>query len=335
MRRLVICADGTWNSPDQELEEYDLRKPTNVTKLSRAILPVDPDGTSQIVFYDTGVGTHNFVDKYIGGVTGVGLSDNVIQCYRFLVNNYIQGDEIYLFGFSRGAYTVRSLGGLIGKIGLLPKSQEYWLPEGYDLYRYRAPAKQLRDYRRLNKSRNVSVNMIGVWDTVGALGIPVGFLNALGREKYQFHDVTLPRGVINAYQALAIDEKRADFVPSVWAKNSASQTVEQQWFPGVHTNIGGGYADNGIANHALQWMVEKADAVGLRTDKSYLAHYKADHRGAIYESRKGFYKLKKPYLREIGTGINESFSECVGLRQRWDEKYRPTNVTAAKSKGVK
>ncbi len=131
MRRLVICADGTWNSPDQELDGYDLRKPSNVVKLSRAVKPIGDDGTSQIVFYDTGVGTQDFVDKLVGGATGVGLSQNIIQAYRFLVNNFHSSDQIFLFGFSRGAYTVRSLSGLIDRIGLLPKSQEYWFPEGY------------------------------------------------------------------------------------------------------------------------------------------------------------------------------------------------------------
>lgn len=334
MRRLIICADGTWNSPDQELDEYDLRKPTNVVKLSRAITPVSANGVSQVVFYDTGVGTQNFVDKLVGGATGVGLSENIIQCYRFLVNNYQDGDQVFLFGFSRGAYTVRSLGGLISKIGLLPKSQEYWLPEGYDLYRSTAKAEKLAKYRRLNKSRDITICMIGVWDTVGALGIPVGILSAIGKDKYQFHDVSLPTPVEHAYQALAVDEQRVDFAPSVWNKKRANQTLEQMWFPGVHTNIGGGYADNGIANHTLHWMIEKARNLGLEVDSRYLDHFIPDHNGVIYQSRKGFYRLKKPFIRPIGTGIEESLHDSVTNKERSDRKYRPINVKAYRSKGT-
>ena len=327
MRRLIVCADGTWNSPDQELEEFDLRKPSNVVKLARAIRPVDSSGTSQIVYYDTGVGTHNFVDKLVGGATGVGLSENVIAAYRFLVNNYVDDDEVYLFGFSRGAYTARSLGGLLHKIGLLPKPQEYWLPEGYDLYREDAPKQKLDRYKRLNKSRSIKVKMIGVWDTVGALGIPVGILSGIGRQKYQFHDVSLPGIVENAFHALAVDEQRVDFAPSVWSQKNASQVLDQQWFPGVHTNIGGGYADNGIANHALLWMISKAVNLGLEVDDKYLSHYVPDHKGEIYQSRKSFYRLKKPYVRPIGSGLNESLHESTVSRLSDDSSYKPSNVT--------
>jgi len=326
MRRLIICADGTWNSPDQELDDYDIRKPSNVVKLSRAIQPVANDGTSQVVFYDTGVGTHNFLDKFVGGTTGVGLSDNIIQGYRFLVNNYEPGDEIYLFGFSRGAFTVRSLGGLISKIGLLPKIQEYWFPEGFELYRSKAKAKALKKYRALNQSRSVSIRMIGVFDTVGALGVPVGFLSSLGKSKYEFHDVRLPPVVEHGYHALAIDEQRKDFEPSMWSHKKANQVVEQVWFPGVHTNIGGGYKDNGIANHTLKWMLEKATALGLETDSKYLKHYKPDHLGVLYQSRKGMYRLKRKLIRPIGQALNDTIHPCVRDRMREDKDYKPANV---------
>lgn len=333
MRRLIYCADGTWNSPDQELDTYDLRKPSNVVKLSRAILPISPNGTSQVVFYDTGVGTHNFVDKLVGGATGAGLSDNIIQGYRFLASNYHPGDEIYLFGFSRGAYTVRSLAALIANIGLLPNHQEYWLPEGYELYRSQATRKQFREYRVLNKSRTPSIRMVGVWDTVGALGIPVGILSAIGQRKFQFHDVSLPTAVEHAYHALAIDETRIDFAPSIWNRKLTTQTVEQAWFPGVHTNIGGGYADNGLANHALHWMVSKADILGLAFDYDYLTHYEPDHLGTIYRSRKGFYRLKQPHIRAIGLGVEETLHESVKLREYDDARYKPSNVAKYRSRG--
>jgi uncharacterized protein (DUF2235 family) len=329
MRRLIVCCDGTWNSPDQELDEYDVRKPTNVVKLARSVVPVASDGTSQIVFYDTGIGTHSFVDKFVGGATGKGLSQNIIEAYRFLVNNFDGEDEIYLFGFSRGGFTARSLAGLIGQIGLLPKQQEYWLPEGYEMYRERDDRKAIARYRKLNKTRSVTIRMVGVWDTVGALGIPFGIIEALTRRRYQFHDVTLSACVQHAYQALAIDEHRSTFQPAIWESCLKNQVVEQQWFPGVHTNVGGGYADNGIANHALMWMVDRANALGLETNSEYLGHFVPDSFGDLYDSKTGIYRFDKNLFRAVGRAgrsANERLHQSAIERYKGDRSYRPKNV---------
>ena len=122
-KRLVVCCDGTWNEPDQKVDDNpaDETEPTNVLKTVRGIAPVDSDGIPQVAYYDSGVGTQGFFDKCIGGGLGVGVSGNIQQAYRFIANNYHEGDELFLFGFSRGAYTVRSLAGFIGSVGLLEK----------------------------------------------------------------------------------------------------------------------------------------------------------------------------------------------------------------------
>ena len=171
MNRIAICTDGTWNKPDQE--DRGKRKPTNVVKTARGILPVAADGTSQIVYYSDGVGTNWGVDKIAGGGFGIGLSANVVEAYQFLVLNYKPGDQIFLFGFSRGAYTARSLAGLINKLGVLPKDHAFYTPEAYMLYRDQAPKVRCEQFKSEHKTRDVPIKFIGVWDTVGALGIPI------------------------------------------------------------------------------------------------------------------------------------------------------------------
>ena len=143
-KRLVVCCDGTWNEPDQEVDDNpaDETEPTNVLKVVRGLAPVDGGQVPQVVYYDTGVGTQGLADKYTGGGLGSGLSENIQQAYRFIANNYREGDELFLFGFSRGAYTVRSLAGFIGAAGLLRKENLRLLPEAYALYRLPADKRE-------------------------------------------------------------------------------------------------------------------------------------------------------------------------------------------------
>ena len=331
MRRIVICTDGTWNEPDQKNEGFDVRRPSNVVKVARGVLPVTSDGVSQIVYYDQGVGTHSFVDKLLGGATGVGLVDNILQAYRFLVHNYQFGDQIYLFGFSRGAYTARSLSGLINAIRLLRKDQVYWLPEGYELYRSKATQATLKKYRTLNKSTIPPIEAVCVWDTVGAVGIPIGFLKEISRRKYSFHDQILSSNVDHGYHALAIDEKRDSFEPTLWlGKSRSDQILEQIWFAGVHSGIGGGYRDDGLADCALHWMVEKASSHGLEFNKRYLNHFKADPLDTFYESRKNFYKLTAKHIRPINHSKTRGESVHSTAIERYNSEkveYQPSNLS--------
>ncbi|MYF06662.1 MAG: DUF2235 domain-containing protein, partial [Rhodospirillaceae bacterium] len=179
-KRLVICCDGTWNEPDQEVHDNpaDETEPTNVLKIVRGLAPVDGEQVPQVVYYDTGVGTQGPLDKYVGGGLGGGLSENIQQAYRFIANNWREGDELFLFGFSRGAYTVRSLAGFIGVAGLLRKENLRLLPEAYALYRLQPDKRDNSMVRKRLESagepsrRPVPIRFIGVWDTVGALGAP-------------------------------------------------------------------------------------------------------------------------------------------------------------------
>lgn len=266
-RRLIVCSDGTWNKLGHK--DGGVYAPTNVARIARSIAPLG-NGVEQVVFYDPGVGTGNALDRWTGGAMGVGLSDNVKDGYQFLMHNYTQNDEIYLFGFSRGAYTVRSLAGLIRKCGLLRKEHSARIGEAYDIYRIRGddPDSDRAEKFRTNYSWHPTpIQFIGVWDTVGALGVPGNVFRTIFGSKYRFHDVTLSSSVTFAYHALAIDEKRHAFRATLWEQSdkgrAAGQTLEQAWFPGVHSDVGGGYALAGLSDEAFHWMSAKAAAAGL------------------------------------------------------------------------
>ncbi|MBS1994777.1 MAG: DUF2235 domain-containing protein [Cyanobacteria bacterium SZAS LIN-2] len=324
-RRLVILADGTWNKPDQR--DRGKRKPTNVSKLARAIVPIDADGRSQIVYYHAGVGTHwSLSDHWLGGGFGVGLVRNIIDLYLWLTYNYADGDEIFLFGFSRGAYSVRSLAGLIDRIGLLPKDRAYYLPEAEALYRGRAFDETISVFREKHHCRTPSITFIGVWDTVGALGVPIPLFNLLSRRRFQFHDVGLGRSIVHARHALAIDERRKPFAPTLWTGEiEPHQTVEQRWFAGVHTNIGGGYEKDGLANVALHWMVQEATQVGLEVDEEFLKPYRSFAGDELRNSMKWYYRILGVLHRPLGQAspATETIDPSVFARYRDQKCYRP------------
>ena len=322
MKRIVICSDGTWNTPDQPA-------PTNVTGIARAVLPTAPDGAAQIVFYDAGIGTDGgWLTRLLGGVTGKGIEKNVGDGYRFLMHNYAAGDEIYLFGYSRGAYTVRSLAGLVRNAGLLRKTEADRFQDAYRLYRRpdAAPRSEEATAFRTAHSHEVVITFIGVWDTVGALGIPLRGLGRLTAARHQFHDVELSGNVRHGYHALAIDEVRRPFRASLWkAKPKAGQTVEQVWFAGVH----GGYGDRSLTEAPFTWMVEKASEVGLAFDEA--CAIRTAHpcpTGALRDSRKGLFKLSPAHLRVIGGDATQSVHRTARDRFKADASYAPRNLAA-------
>lgn len=333
-KRIIICSDGTWNTPDQK--DGGAVCPSNVVKMSRAVAAQAPDGTVQVVFYDQGVGTAWGLDRWIGGAFGEGLTKNIEDAYRFLVDNYAQGDEIYLFGFSRGAYTARSTAGMIRNCGVLRKQYAHKFPEAHALYRSKAqddtPDGKNSVAFRKNFAHEVRIRFIGVWDTVGALGIPLSGLRFLTRRRHQFHDVQLSRYVDCAYQALAIDEQRKPFAPAIWeTKKVPGQKVEQVWFAGVHTNIGGGYKDSGLSDLTFLWMKEKAEACGLAFDQDYIkSTIHPNACGVLRDSRTGLYKFTPRYVRAIGQGkgSEESIHPSVLERCQNGGDYPPDNVAA-------
>jgi uncharacterized protein (DUF2235 family) len=308
-KNIVVCLDGTWNQPEK-LNGH--RAPTNVLKFMRALLPTGANGRCQVVFYDPGVGTGSVIDRITGGAFGIGLSQNVLDGYGFIANNYDAGeddgepDDIFLFGFSRGAFTARSLAGMLGAVGLLEKRDMNRLPEAFDIYRTKPEnRKRHPSYGLVNETRKVTIMCIGVWDTVGALGIPVTWLKWLGRRRYGFHNVELGSNVRSAYHALAIDEHRKPFEATMWQRPSDQpkhqQVVEQVWFAGAHSNIGGGHGDSGLSDIALQWMIEKAESCGLSFDQQYISRCiepRVD--GALADSRTLLYKAWPQLDRQVG-----------------------------------
>lgn len=341
-RRLVICCDGTWNVPDH-IDRGQIR-PSNVVHVALAAAPRGTDGREQVVFYDKGVGTGRF--DHLLGAFGVGLSAKVKDAYRFIVERYEPGDEIFLFGFSRGAYTARSVAGLIRSIGVLTHANLGKLDDGgYALYRRRDSASDPSEFeaqlfRKMYACEPLTpIHFIGVWDTVGALGIPVGIpwlpvsLVQQVNQHWAFHDLRLSRFVKFAYHAVAIDERREQYAPTLWRQQPGApreQVLEQVWFAGVHTNVGGGYEDSGLSAITLTWMKEKAEAAGLSFDDAYFAAEKLvpNPLGVLRDARVGFYRLLPAKWRPIGVASagHESIHESVHTRQREKPSYRPRNV---------
>lgn len=333
MKRIVLCCDGTWNRADQEHRGKPC--PTNVVKVAYRIAKRSEDGTQQVIYYDQGVGTGNLVDRAVGGAFGEGLEANMNDAFRFLIGNYEEGDELYLFGFSRGAFTVRSIAGMIRKSGILKRESVREYGAAIRLYRdkVRRPdhpdALEFKKKHSVCSTGDVPIHFIGVWDTVGARGIPVQGLQFLTAGKYQFHDTELSRTVKHAYHALSIDEKRSSFEPSLWLEvPKPGQTVEQVWFAGVHSDIGGGYPVTELSDLALEWMMEKARGVGLAFDDAVLAALPTDGKatGELHDSKRGIFGLLPDLERPIRNTPTQSLHPSV--RERWDNdsSYRPSNL---------
>ena len=297
MKRLVICCDGTWNQATEE------DKITNIVRLRRVITPRSEDGTLQAVFYDTGIGTDGRADAISGGMYGEGMDKNVLDAYGFLVDNYEAGDELFFFGFSRGAYTVRSLVGLINNAGLLKKENASKLSDAYALYRSKDPLDRPHgergEYFRAMYSREVKVKFLGVFDTVGALGIPLIILGKSNAEKYGFHDTTLSRIVENAYHALAIDEWRYHFLPTLWRAKEGTKS-EQRWFPGSHSDVGGGYKEHGLSDLSLRWMLTKSHECGLNYDLLHnYAEFAPSATATMHNSYASLFSLLGKHARHV------------------------------------
>jgi uncharacterized protein (DUF2235 family) len=307
MKRLVICMDGTW---DQVTEPETV---TNVVRIAEAVRPCGANRTSQIVYYNSGVGTGDLVDRALGGLFGRGVKGNVKRAYAFLSLNYEPGDEIYLFGFSRGAYSVRALGGLVTSTGILKKEFFDRFEVAWQHYRT-PPAERARAQKPHPDTihAEAGIKCIGVWDTVGSYGIPAGFgFSGLARyvTSWQrgFHDTHVSDRVDVALQALAIDERRRPFSPTFWTSPAgqappASITLEQVWFCGVHANVGGGYADSRLANTALVWMIARVTALTpLEFDVDYVRRtIAASPFGTLYRSER-FWLVSRlwPFVRPI------------------------------------
>jgi Uncharacterized alpha/beta hydrolase domain (DUF2235) len=275
-RNLIVCADGTWNSP--YTRDRGVYATSNVFKLVKALRHgylADVE-TEQHVFYDQGVGTGDWLDRLVGGATGAGLERNVLDGYQFLVDTYEPGDRLFLVGFSRGAYTVRRLTGFLNRFGLVDRKP--YGPDGRAALD-QAIATLFEEFQRTTSETPLpdrdevrhypDVEALGVWDTVGAMGLPdhwlLSALLKFSRRRHQFVDQHLSRNVRHAYHALALDEPRRVFAPTLWEELLAgsSQHLEQVWFAGAHANVGGGYQEAGLSDTALQWMIERLRPHGV------------------------------------------------------------------------
>ena len=320
---IIVCCDGTWNTPDAM--EDGLPSPTNVVKLYNALAPVDADGQPQTFYYHPGVGTDGTrLNRALGGSTGKGLDLNIMSAYHWLARTYREGDRIWLFGFSRGAYTVRSLGGMISMCGLLDlerfkgKPGETWdmVETIFDAYREEKPdriqATAEHPFHNAEAGKQpggrTPIHFIGVWDTVGALGIPddMALLNLLDNpENHRFHNTTLGPIVRHARHAVALDEIRQSFLPTLSIEPKGWKgTLKQVWFPGVHGDVGGGYGQAGLSDGALYWMMQEAEAEGLYFNSGAINQLKPDPRGLLHDSVTGFFKALKtrPRATPLVTG---------------------------------
>jgi len=360
MRRLVICFDGTWNQ---------VRKPrrvTNVVKFGQAVKPVASDGVTQIVYYNSGVGTGDLIDRILGGVFGRGIEANVKRALAFLSLNYEPGDEIYITGFSRGAYSARALAGVIGAAGI-PKQAAFNNIERIWHY-YRMP-KEKRQRLEVDVD-DARIRCVAVWDTVGSYGVPAGVgLGAIVRVLVAwtrgFNDLHPGKCIDIGLHGLAIDEKRRPFAPTMWTwpktETPSRSHIEQVWFAGAHANIGGSYPNTGLSDLALVWMVARMEALGrdkfgsaLEFDADWLAdNLNPEIAGRLYPSAR-FWPISSlwPFNRPVllkNAALNPSVlwngekrdDVHLGGRVHWsvdaryglsaDPLYRPRNVIFAPS----
>lgn len=334
-KAIFVFCDGTWNTPDQQDQGHE--SPTNVYKLFLNVL----ETSSQFRFYDAGVGTDGGLDSITGGAFGKGLFENIRQAYLFIVEHFQPGDRIFLFGFSRGAYTVRSLAGMIGALGIVREEHQNQVERAYRHYRQDYDNPDVLDlFAKQFSHRERSIEFVGVWDTVGALGIPLRSLNWLTASKYEFHNTKLGEHIRHAYHALAIDEKRRQFEPVLWQQRQLApgQKVEQRWFIGAHSNVGGGYRDSRLSDISLNWMTQKLLQAEPKIALEQVPDAKTQHKGEIVESRSGLYLASwvAPELRKIFRPdiINESIDDSVLQRIQCSEcDYQPSNVLQALEKG--
>lgn len=334
MRHLVIGADGTWNTPDQK--DRGRQIPSNVVKMIRA---VDENATEieQLRYYNTGVGTSGALDKVRGGLAGRGLFTNMREACAWLFSQYRQDDRLFLFGFSRGAYTVRSLAGLLQLCGIpLSGDSNALSDEAARIYREQdgdERKKRADAFRKRHDCVEGRVHFLGVWDTVGALGLPVrGPLGQLARRRHGFHDVCLGGNVTHARHAVAINEERGPFEAALWKgeQPEGNESVLQAWFPGVHSNVGGGYVDAGLSDRALYWMIHHAGRCGLVFNPRYLTRrIDPNWFGELRDSLSLMYRTPvtgRPGPRRIGDEDVLAEQIHVSAVRRWQSPSRPEEM---------
>jgi uncharacterized protein (DUF2235 family) len=285
-KNIVVFSDGTGQDGGKDFN-------SNIYKLFNLI---EDRTKKQIAFYDRGLGTG--WRKITGNIGGMGISKNILECYEFIFENFNAGDQIYLFGFSRGAATVRSLSGFIHLFGILPKSRAELIKRAYNIYKIRRLKRRKEKAKAFIEKHHTMwcrIKFLGAFDTVAALGVPFKSISVMLDKipffKHRFHNFRLSRSVENAYQALALDDKRLTFHPLLWDREIAEyQNMKQVWFCGAHTDVGGGYKEKELSDIPLVWMMQKAVMHGLKIYKEHEIEINQGINGIMHDSREGFPK---------------------------------------------
>ncbi len=370
-KNIILCSDGTGNKGGQGAD-------TNVFRLFNAV-EIHDDSPRQITFYDDGVGTSkNTYWRAISGAFGFGFEDNILDLYAFLARNYKpeEGDKIYLFGFSRGAATVRAFAGMVQECGLLDINNEACSKGGvFDEDAFQEQLDEARrSYRKIKRDPTlaekfkrkkavahpkigdadavpieVPIEMIGVWDTVSALGFPQDWSRAVDWMPklidklsdrvfpHNYYNYQLSQNVRHVYHALAIDDERQTFHPKVWNEKRADRPaeIEQVWFAGVHSNVGGGYPRSGMSMVALDWMMTRAEHHGIRFSSPRVlddAHAAANVHGRLYDSRSGakiYYRYGPRDITELCKNVPASIKihkSVIERVKRGTARYAPRSL---------
>jgi uncharacterized protein (DUF2235 family) len=321
-KRIVFCADGTWQKASNR---------TNVYKLFKSLVT----SANQLPLYDDGVGADgNPLVMLLGGAFGAGLWKKIREGYTQIAHVYEPGDDLYLFGFSRGAFTARSLAGMIAICGLPVKSfTDDTVNLAFDAYRDKANRQAKLQKLTPWDMYAADMKMVGVWDTVGALGIPALF-GRIDPLAYGFLDTTLNPRIKNGFHAMAIDERRAPFMPTLWTGTpAADQYVEQVWFTGAHSDVGGGEPDDvdgvkALSDITLSWMMSKARALGIVFDETVASQYvpPLDSQYALGKFHESWSVLwGVPVRRHIAK--DAVIANSVSMRCQQDSDWRPSNLS--------
>lgn len=334
-KRIALFIDGTWNDPCAD-------HPTNVCKLyERAKRNA---GADQVIHYIPGIGTSRDgavetsawfkaarlkpeskswlarkTRRYLGGTVGFGMASKIKEAYAFLVHHYNRNDQVFLFGFSRGAFAVRSLAGFIDEVGLLLRDHIDEVPLAYMLYESKKgkhrrdlanKLQRLTGFSRPDRENNMvlPVHMIGVWDTVGALGIH-SRQRSMPIFNTGYHNTRLPTNISNARHALALHELREKFEPLLWDQHASGQSLRQVWFAGAHADVGGGYPETALSDIALAWMAHEAQELGLNVDAGAFDERRAIPGDAVHDVIQGWFAGAAPTIRHFVKTRSEEMGE--------------------------
>ncbi len=330
-KRIIICADGTWNRanppPGVEL--------TNPAQISRAVSDQGWDGKPQQTFYSEGIGVGGLVPYFKEGYTGQGIPRKIREAFRYLCRHYQPGDEIYLFGVSRGSFTVRRLCQLIDFIGVLYDPDPHKISAGYKLFcRSRLDHESsLRERLQQRSHYPCPIKFVGAWDTVDALGLPAPGLRRLTRPHVGRHGAALGEHVENAFHALSIDETRGAFRPTIWPDQPRDgRRIEQVWFAGNHGDVCGGFGKKDLSDISLGWMIARAREFGLGFNEEYLSRTMAPNLSAAPTSWTNLWGWLLPSGRRrilVANPSTEWIHQSVVEKLRSDQAYSPASLNRA------